>query len=679
MLQSISDYLELLPFACESAKNVPMSKTAVLNVKMARSDIKAWCKPQKYVRKFVSLTKITYLCGASKHFFVMSDYIVSARKYRPQSFKTVVGQKSLVQTLKNAITSGKLAHAYLFCGPRGVGKTTCARIFAKTINCQNLTAEGEACGQCESCQAFDEQRSYNVYELDAASNNGVDQIRELIDQVQVPPQIGRYKVFIIDEVHMLSTQAFNAFLKTLEEPPRHAIFVMCTTEKQKILPTILSRCQTYDFQRITVQDIVEQLQRIATEEGVEADQQALQVIARKADGGMRDALSIFDQIVSFTDGHVTYQATIDNLNILDYELFFRLTDNALTGNIPAALVMLDQVIRRGFDAQTFIGGWASHLRDLMVSQDPATLSLVEAGPEVAQHYQQQAARCTPAFLYGALQIASDCDFNYRNSRNKRLLVELSIVKICQIMHPVQMPQAQAVQMVHNVQPAQPQRQPQPVQQPQARPVAQAPAYGAQQPASPRPAQPYVQPQQPVRPAVQPQPQPQPQQPSPQTLPQGANRFAPRAGGPRITSIYGAMQQSQQQTQATAQQPMTEQNEPVAPDALRRAWKQFTTTNSSEQLLTNVMAGCMPEQVSGTTYKVMLLSQAQNEIITPHRDRLRRYLCELLHNSHIDIQYEVAPDDPSVHRAFSPREKIQEIMNNYAPVAELVSTFGLEIC
>ncbi|MBO6013016.1 MAG: DNA polymerase III subunit gamma/tau, partial [Bacteroidales bacterium] len=324
----------------------------------------------------------------------MSDYIVSARKYRPQSFKTVVGQKALVQTLKNAIATGKLAHAYLFCGPRGVGKTTCARIFAKTINCEHLTPEGEACGTCESCQSFDEQRSYNVYELDAASNNGVDQIRDLIDQVQVPPQIGKYKVFIIDEVHMLSTAAFNAFLKTLEEPPRHAIFVMCTTEKQKILPTILSRCQTYDFQRITVQDIVDQLQRIAQEENIKTEPQALQVIARKADGGMRDALSVFDQIVSFTDGNVTYQAAIDNLNILDYELFFRLTDAALQGNIPAALLMLDEVIRRGFDAQTFIGGWGSHLRDLMVAQDVATLSLVEAGPEVVRQYEEQAKRCT---------------------------------------------------------------------------------------------------------------------------------------------------------------------------------------------------------------------------------------------------------------------------------------------
>ena len=605
----------------------------------------------------------------------MSDYIVSARKYRPQSFKTVVGQRALVQTLKNAITSGKLAHAYLFCGPRGVGKTTCARIFAKTINCQNPTAEGEACGQCESCQSFDEQRSYNVYELDAASNNGVDQIRELIDQVQIPPQIGKYKVFIIDEVHMLSTAAFNAFLKTLEEPPRHAIFVMCTTEKQKILPTILSRCQTYDFQRITVQDIVDQLQRIANEEGVQAEPQALQVIARKADGGMRDALSIFDQIVSFTDAHVTYQATIDNLNILDYELFFRLTDNALSGNIPAALMMLDEVIRRGFDAQTFIGGWASHLRDLMVSQDPATLTHIEAGQEVAQRYQQQAVKCSPAFLYGGLQIASDCDFNYRNSRNKRLLVELAIVKICQIMHPVQQPQAQPVAPQPQVvqQPVQ-QSAPRPIQQPVQRPVQQPVQRPVQQPMQqpiPRPVQQPVQ-QQPV-----PQPAPAPR-PAPQQMPQGADRFAARAGGPRIASLHGQPQAQRPTAAGPAQQLMADMNEPVAPDALRRTWRNFISTYSTEQLLTNVMAGCQPQQVEGTSYKVTVLSQAQYDIIKPHKERLTNFLCQSLQNSHITLQLEIAAEDSSLRIPFSPREKIQEMISRNPSVNLLISSFGLEL-
>ncbi len=603
----------------------------------------------------------------------MSDYIVSARKYRPQSFKTVVGQKALVQTLKNAILNGKLAHAYLFCGPRGVGKTTCARIFAKTINCQHLTPEGEACGECESCQSFDEQRSYNVYELDAASNNSVDNIRELIDQVQAPPQLGQYKVFIIDEVHMLSTAAFNAFLKTLEEPPRHAIFVMCTTEKQKILPTILSRCQTYDFQRITVQDIVEQLQRIATEEGIEADPQALQVIARKADGGMRDALSVFDQIVSFTDGHVTRQATIDNLNILDYELFFRLTDNALQGNIPAALVALDEIIRKGFDAQTFIGGWASHLRDLMVSQDPATLSLVEAGPEVAQRYQQQAVQCPPAFLYSALQIASECDFNYRNSRNKRLSVELAIVKICQLMHPTTLPSAQ--------QPTAP-VQPQPAPQPQ-RPVAPqpAPARPVQQSSyAPQAQSQQTQAAQPSHVDAIQQPAASAPQPQRVVMGGGAGRFSARPGGPRLASIHGVGAVAEPGTVAAAAPIRQEQdmNEPVQPDALRRAWKDYISTNPTEKLLNNVMVGYLPQQVDGTQYLVTLASEAQLDILNNHKEAIVRYIRQMVHNSHVEIQYEVATEDVLQRRAYSPREKIQDMINQNQVVDELIDTFKLEL-
>ena len=613
----------------------------------------------------------------------MSDYIVSARKYRPHSFATVVGQKALVQTLKNAIHTGKLAHAYLFCGPRGVGKTTCARIFAKTINCQHITADGEACCECDSCRSFDEQRSYNVYELDAASNNSVDNIRELIDQVQVPPQVGQYKVFIIDEVHMLSTAAFNAFLKTLEEPPHHAIFVLCTTEKQKILPTILSRCQTYDFQRITVQDIAEQLQRIATAEHIEAEPEALQVIARKADGGMRDALSVFDQIVSFTEGHVTRQATIDNLNILDYELFFRLTADALAGNIPAALVVLDQVIRRGFDAQTLIAGWASHLRDLMVSQDPATLSLVEAGAEVAAHYQQQAAQCPPAFLYQALQIANECDFNYRNSRNKRLSVELAIVKVCLLLHPAALPgattsaPAAAPQAAAPQRPAAPQAQPQPAYRPQAaapqpqRPVA---------PPQPQPQRPAAAvPPQPVRPPVSPAPQPaQPQpggvQPQRVVLGGGADRFRQAPGGARLSAMHGGVQVK---PEANVVQELPEMNEPVQPDALRRTWKEFTSTIPTEKLLLNVMVGYLPQQVEGTQYVVTLASKAQQDIIEARREDIRRYLCLQLHNSHISIDY-VVSDSREVRHSFTPREKMEDMIEANHAVQNLVSAFRLEV-
>lgn len=598
----------------------------------------------------------------------MSDYIVSARKYRPQNWHTVVGQKGLVQTLKNAIVGGKLAHAYLFCGPRGVGKTTCARIFAKTINCEHLSPEGEACNECESCQSFNEQRSYNVYELDAASNNGVDQIRELIEQVQIPPQIGRYKVFIIDEVHMLSTAAFNAFLKTLEEPPKHAIFVMATTEKQKILPTILSRCQTYDFQRISSQDIVEQLQYIAGQEGIQAEYQALQVIARKADGGMRDALSVFDQITSFTSGKVTYQATIENLNILDYEEFFKLTDNALLGNIPAALLQLDSAIRKGFDPQYFIGGWASHLRDLMVAREPATLSLIEAGQEVAMRYQQQAAKCTPAFLYRSLQIAADCDFNYRNSRNKRLSVELALINICQIMHPVQIPQTtpQTTPQASQVVPQQPVQQ---VPQPQAvvRPVASAPIASH-----------------PVAQPVAPTPQPAPQQAVPQTAqqrpvaqPLNNPRFstAMRPGmGPRLSSLNTNSLSTP--TVQPAQQSL-DLNEPVDDSALRRYWKEYTNTIQTEKLLVNLMLGCMPQLVEGTNYQVTVASEQQKYELDQNMPAVCNYLGKLLQNTHITINV-LVDETPHESVAYSPRERLNDMkQTNEEAIDILVNELSLE--
>ena len=365
----------------------------------------------------------------------MENYIVSARKYRPSTFDSVVGQRALTTTLKNAISSGKLAHAYLFCGPRGVGKTTCARIFAKTINCLSPTAEGEACNQCESCMAFNEQRSYNIHELDAASNNSVEDIRTLIDQVRIPPQIGKYRVYIIDEVHMLSQSAFNAFLKTLEEPPHHAIFILATTEKHKILPTILSRCQIYDFNRMNVQDTVGHLQYVAGKEGIQAEPEALTVIAQKADGGMRDALSIFDQVASFTGGNITYQGVIENLNVLDYEYYFRLVDFFLGNKVSDAMLLLNEVLRKGFDAHHFMTGLASHFRDLLVSKDPITLPLLEVGASIREHYQQQAQKCEQKFLYRAMKLCNDCDLNYRASKNKRLLVELTLIQCAQLTLP----------------------------------------------------------------------------------------------------------------------------------------------------------------------------------------------------------------------------------------------------
>lgn len=362
----------------------------------------------------------------------MKDYIVSARKYRPINFDSVVGQRALTTTLKNAIITGKLAHAYLFCGPRGVGKTTCARIFAKTINCLNLSAEGEACNECESCLAFNEQRSYNIHELDAASNNSVDDIRSLIEQVRIPPQIGKYKVFIIDEVHMLSPSAFNAFLKTLEEPPHHAIFILATTEKHKILPTILSRCQIYDFNRMNVNDTVEHLKYVAQKEGIETEPEALDIIAQKADGGMRDALSIFDQMVSFTGGQVTYQRVIENLNVLDYEYYFRITDMLLGNKVSDSMLLFNEILNKGFDGHHFITGLASHLRDLLVSRDASTLTLLEVSDKVKQRYSEQAQKCEPRFLYRAIKLCNDCDLNYRASKNKRLLVEITLIQVAQL-------------------------------------------------------------------------------------------------------------------------------------------------------------------------------------------------------------------------------------------------------
>ena len=363
----------------------------------------------------------------------MSNYIVSARKYRPTNFDSVVGQSALTTTLKNAIATGKLAHAYLFCGPRGVGKTTSARIFAKTINCLTPNEHGEACDHCESCVAFNEGRSYNIHELDAASNNSVDDIRALIEQVQIPPQIGRYKVFIIDEVHMLSQAGFNAFLKTLEEPPAHAIFILATTEKHKILPTILSRCQIYDFARMEVPDVVAHLKRVADQEGYTYEETALNVIARKADGGMRDALSIFDQVAAFTGGNITYRQVIENLNVLDYDYYFDLTDTLLHRDIPKVMLTLNEILSKGFEAHHFMSGLAAHFRDLLVSRDAQTLPLLEVAESVRQRYAEQAQQCAPAFLYRALKLCNDCDINYRASNNKRLLVELTLIQVAQLL------------------------------------------------------------------------------------------------------------------------------------------------------------------------------------------------------------------------------------------------------
>ena len=365
----------------------------------------------------------------------MEEYIVSARKYRPMSFDSVVGQSALTTTLKNAVKSGKLAHAYLFCGPRGVGKTTCARIFAKTINCEHPHEDGEACNECESCKAFNEQRSFNIFELDAASNNGVEQIKALMEQTRIPPQVGKYKVFIIDEVHMLSSAAFNAFLKTLEEPPSHVIFILATTEKHKILPTILSRCQIYDFERMTVPNTIKHLAMVAEKEGIKYEEQALAVIAEKADGGMRDALSIFDQAASFCQGDITYKKVIEDLNVLDSDNYFKFVDLALANKVSEMMVLLNSIINKGFDGGILIQGLAQHVRNVMMAKDPQTLPLLETSDEQKAKYQVQAQAAPTPFLYKALKIMNDCDVQYRQSSNKRLLVELTLIQVGQITQP----------------------------------------------------------------------------------------------------------------------------------------------------------------------------------------------------------------------------------------------------
>ena len=363
------------------------------------------------------------------------EYIVSARKYRPMTFDTVVGQEALTTTLKNAVKSGKLAHAYLFCGPRGVGKTTCARIFAKAINCQHPTAEGEACNECESCQSFNEQRSLNIFELDAASNNSVEHIKTLMEQTRIPPQLGKYKVFIIDEVHMLSTAAFNAFLKTLEEPPAHVIFILATTEKHKILPTILSRCQIYDFERMTIRNTIDHLKHVAEKEGITYEEQALAVIAEKADGGMRDALSIFDQAASLCQGNITYEKVIEDLNVLDSENYFQIIDLSNNNKVSDIMVLLNDIINKGFDGGLLIQGLAKHVRNVLMAKDPQTLPLLEVSDQQRQRYAEQAKKCETRFLYQALRLMNQCDINYRQSSNKRLLVELTLIEVAQITQP----------------------------------------------------------------------------------------------------------------------------------------------------------------------------------------------------------------------------------------------------
>ncbi len=585
----------------------------------------------------------------------MDNYIVSARKYRPSTFRSVVGQKSLTTTLKNAIQSNKLAHAYLFCGPRGVGKTSCARIFAKTINCLNPTADGEACNACESCRAFNEQRSYNIHELDAASNNSVDDIRTLIDQVRIPPPIGKYKVFIIDEVHMLTTAAFNAFLKTLEEPPHHALFILATTEKHKVLPTILSRCQIYDFSRISIADMVEHLQYVSSQEGVTAEPEALNVIAQKADGGMRDALSIFDQVVSFTNGNITYQAVIDNLNVLDYEYYFRLTDAILSGNVRASLLILNEILGKGFDGQNIITGLAGHFRDLLVCRDESTLVLFEVGASIRERYKEMAKHCPDQLLFKAIELANTCDLNYRASRNKRLLLELTLIQLCQLTQVAADDKKKALiepiagtnpssQAVNSGKPQQP------PQAPSVTAAAGAPQVMSTHMPSSVPA------------------------PPPSTAPNSVRRTARPMG---ISMKEIGVEKPKQQT---VQQATTNVKEVVTPfdnDSLVREWDNYAATIDKKVYLKNTMINCKPTLQENYYFEVAVHNPGQQEELINNAIHILPFLRQHLNNSRIQMRVRIVEGNEK-HLAYTSTEKLELLMKINPTLGRLRDEFNLTL-
>ena len=567
----------------------------------------------------------------------MKNYIVSARKYRPSTFRSVVGQQALTHTLKTAIDSGRLAHAYLFCGPRGVGKTSCARIFAKTINCLNLTPDGEACNSCESCVALNEQRSYNIVELDAASNNSVDDIRALTEQVRIPPQIGKYRVFIIDEVHMLSQAAFNAFLKTLEEPPAHAIFILATTEKHKVIPTILSRCQIYDFSRITVQDIVEQLQYIASQEGITAEPAALNVIAQKADGAMRDALSIFDQVAASSQGNITYQSTIDNLNVLDHDYYFKLVDAFMAVDVPQALLIYKDIRDKGFDSLFFVNGLAEHIRNLMVAATPATKCLLETTEDVANQFVVQGAKLSPQFFYRALDLCNRCDLDYRTATNKQLLVELTLIKLCHLFDkstPLPADGDGGTDVLRKVQPVKQTATAQEKPQPQAvNPVVATPVM----PAASAPTPP----------------------PTPQPVPTISRVHVPPAvksepvrplsigGAPRIYINNPAAAATQEANRAEKSVTNVSQNrtKPFTDQDFMNAWNKFINEHPREQIIINSMRASTPTKVGDAVYEFEVANQMQVDLFNTQimkilsflRDKVENDMLTLVikHNPHID--------------------------------------------
>ena len=571
----------------------------------------------------------------------MENYIVSARKYRPTTFESVVGQQALTQTLRNAIRTNHLAHAYLFCGPRGVGKTTCARIFAKTINCLAPTSEHDACNQCESCVAFNEQRSFNIHELDAASNNSVEDIRSLIDQVRIPPQIGKYSVYIIDEVHMLSQGAFNALLKTLEEPPSYAIFILATTEKHKVLPTILSRCQVYDFSRITVADTIHHLQYVAQKEGVNASEEALNVVAQKADGGMRDALSIFDQLVSFCGTTISYEQAIEVLNVLDTDYYFRLVDAALTQNVSAALLLLNEVLVKGFDAGHFVTGFAQHLRDVLVSKDAATTQLLETSDAIRQRYQEQAKHCNAKWVFNALDIMNTCDIQYRTAKNKRLTVELALVKLCRLMEPVEVPVAQ------------------PVQKPAPTPAAKPAAAPAAAPVS----------------APQPAPAPKAAAPTPPPPPKPMMGAMPSLGN--LGKMGAVSQPAAQPTTAAAPAEQEKRNNPFTIDQLRSAWVGQVKNFEKEERFKNMLTTYELVQDTDTLFHITVDNQLQKKEFAKFGKQLMENIRRVLQNDMIQLRVDVA-EYVATQVAYTATEKYKLLAQQNPHLEDLRQRMNLQL-
>lgn len=602
----------------------------------------------------------------------MDNYIVSARKYRPSTFKSVIGQYALTTTLKNAISNNKLAHAYLFCGPRGVGKTTCARIFAKTINCFNLTSDYEACNNCESCVAFNENRSYNIHEMDAASNNSVEDIRDLIDQVRIPPQVGKYKVYIIDEVHMLSTQAFNSFLKTLEEPPKHAIFILATTEKHKIIPTILSRCQVYDFNRIGLSDIVEYLSYVAEQENVTVEQEALNIIAQKADGGMRDALSIFDQSVSYTGGNVTYHAVIDNLNVLDYEYYFKLTDAVLRGNVIDSLLILNEILNKGFEGQHIISGMASHFRNLMISKDPRSVMLFEVGPSIKKRYIDTATECSNEFLYKAIDISNECDLNYRISQNKRLLLELAFIRMCQLVDGVgkKSNKKEPLKQVENSQTTRTyvskptdvkstvEEKKEPKQTAEHELTERDPHYSKVE---------SQQKQESKTEVNEEKKKPSSNSPRPRT-------FSIANHGVSITAID---EDQDEKEELSIEESNDKRNKSFSEEALIDAWKSYAESLTDEKLLKNTMSLYLPKKVNDTVFEVTVNTDINKEYLDNNLRSILDWLRDKLHNDLIEMAISISETIVN-DRPFTSHEIFEEMALQNPVLKKLKDELGLEI-